>query len=91
MSFRDWSDDDYLEFHDDAFTSIFNEIDGVHYLSESDYAQAEQLFEQGWLTFGEYSKEEIDVIRGDFFDLVGLYEGDFDWQEFQDLYAAAGG
>lgn len=87
MSFRDWSDEDYSEFHDAAFEEIFNNIEGISYLDQQDLSDAEALFEAGWLTWGgEYSPDEIQAIRDEFYDLVGMYEDDFDWDSYRELY-----
>lgn len=86
MSYRDWSDDDFQEFHDDAFQDIFNEIPGVADLSEDDLTRAEDLFEAGWLTWGAYDRDQLEDIREQFYDLVGLYSEDFDWDSFRELY-----
>lgn len=86
MSSRDWSEDDFQEFNAEAYEQIFNEIPSVADLSEDDVQMAEQLFEAGWLTFGTYSFEQLQDIRDQFYDLVGLYEDDFDWEAYRELY-----
>jgi len=89
VSFRDWSDEEYEGFHDDAFEQIFNNIEGVAYLDGDDLSTAEALFEAGWLTWGgEYSKDELEAIRDEFYDLVNMYEDEFDWEEYRELYDA---
>lgn len=91
MSFRDWSEDDVNEFQDAAWESIYNEIPSVPYLSEDQDEQARELFEKGWLTFGVYSKEELDYYRDQFLDLVYMPENLFRalgfWREYRELYA----
>lgn len=86
MSSRDWSEDDYQEFRSDAYEQIFNEIPSVADLSEDDIVAAEDLFEAGWLTWGTYSQDQLEDIREQFYDLVGLYAEDFDWDSFRELY-----
>lgn len=86
MSSRDWSEDDFQEFNAEAYEQIFNEIPSVADLSEDDVQMAEQLFEAGWLTFGTYDFEQLQDIRDQFYDLVGLYEDDFDWEAYRELY-----
>lgn len=86
MAFRDWSDDDYQSFHDAAFQNIFNEIPSVPELDDERLEKAEALFEAGWLTFGEYSKEELDAIRDEFYNMVFIQESMFDWEEYRELY-----
>lgn len=90
MSYRDWSQEDYENFSQAAEQYIFNELDGLQELNDEQYSEAQTLFEAGWLTFGEYSKDELDAIRDEFYDLMGIQEQDFDWQEYRDLYSEAG-
>jgi hypothetical protein len=86
VSFRDWSDEGYNEFHDQAFQSIFNEIPSVSDLSIDELERAEALFEAGWLTFGEYSPDELYAIREEFYDQVYINEDQFDWAEYREIY-----
>lgn len=87
MSFRDWSDSDYERFHDEVFIGIFNEIEGVYYLSNDQQEYAEELFERAFLDdWGVLSKEEREALQDEFYDLVGLAPEDFDWQEFRESY-----
>lgn len=88
MSFRDWDEEGYNEFHEAAFESIFNEIPSVNDLNIDDLERAEALFEAGWLTFGEYNGDEIQAIRDEFYDLVNMYEDDFDWAGYREIYDA---
>lgn len=90
MSYRDWSQEDYDEFAAAAEQEIFNNLDNLQELNDEQYEEAQTLFEAGWLTFGEYSKEQLDAIRDEFYDLMGIQEQDFDWQEYRDLYSEAG-
>lgn len=92
MSFRDWSDADYEQFHDDVFRGIFNEIEGVYYLPQDEQERAEELFERAFLEgWGEMSKEEREALQDEFYDLVGLAPDDFDWDYFREAYDEAGG
>lgn len=86
MSYRDWSEYDEQSFRDNAYEQIFNEIPSVSDLSEDDIARAEELFDAGWLTFGTYSEDQLYDIREEFYDLVGLYEDDFDWEAYREVY-----
>lgn len=90
MPFRDWSADDYNEFHDRAFETIFNEIPTIPDLDDDRIERAEVLFEAGWLTFGQYSKAELDAIRDEFYDTVFIPASMFDWEEYRDLYSETG-
>ena len=92
-SFRDWSDEEFNSFVSEAETNIFQSGvigEQLQYLGDEQYEEAQELFEAGWLTFGEYSKEQLDNIRDDFYDLLGIQEDQFDWQEYRDLYSEAG-
>lgn len=87
MSFRDWDEEEYNDFHDAAFEEIFNNIESISDLDQSQLREAEALFEAGWLTWDDsYSTDEIYAIRDEFYDLVGMYEEDFDWEGFRELY-----
>lgn len=91
MSARDWSEEQYEQFYNQAFESIYNEIPSVPYLSDDEDTQARDLFEKGWLTFGEYTKEELDYYRDQFLDLTYMPENLFRalgfWQEYRELYS----
>lgn len=91
MAFRDWSDEQYQYFKDEAWRSIYNEIPSVPYLNEDEDDQARELFKQGWLTFGVYSKEELDYYRDKFLDLTYMPENLFRalgfWREYRELYS----
>jgi hypothetical protein len=99
MSFKDWNDQQYTQFHDDAFIGIFNRED-FRGLTEDDIAYAEELFEDGWLNMN-ISQAERQAARLDFSDIMG-YEYDdnpnspaygsprgFDWATFRDVYDGA--
>lgn len=86
MSARDWSEEDHREFNREAYEQIFDEIPSVADLSEDDVIRAEELFEAGWLTFNTYDADQLYDIREEFFDLVGLYAEDFDWESFREIY-----
>lgn len=90
MAFRDWSDDDYAFFQEEAFTSIYNEIPSVPYLSEESDDEARDLFFTGWLDFGA-SELEREAARQDFYDAVNMQESQFDWEEWRDLYDSVNG
>ena len=91
MSFRDWSQDDYREFQQNAYERIFDEIPSVADLSEADVISAEELFEAGWLVWGQYSQEQLEDIRDQFYDLVGMNSEDFDWEAFREDYEEVNG
>jgi hypothetical protein len=88
VSFRDWSEEEYEEFHDATFETIFNNISGIGDLDQNQLMEAEALFEAGWLTWDTYDMNEIFAIRDEFYDLVGMYEEDFEWEDYRELYDA---
>lgn len=88
MSYRDWSQEDYEEFAESVEMQVFRERPELQDLSDADFYKAEALFEAGWLTFGEYSKDMLDAIRDEFYDLLNIQERDFDWETYRELYDA---
>jgi hypothetical protein len=90
VAYRDWSEGQREYFQDQAFASIYNEIPSVPYLDEDADDQARELFEKGWLTFGEYSPEELAYFRDQFLDMVYMPENLFRalgfWREYRELY-----
>lgn len=90
MAYRDWSNADYRYFQEEAWTAIYNEIPSVPYLDEDTDDEAREAFEKGWLTFDEYSPEEIYSFRQTFFDLTYMPENLFNslgfWREYRELY-----
>ncbi len=90
MSFRDWSDDTFDWYHDQAYERMFNQIEGVYYLDSEDQQYAEELFETGWLDF-YVDPETRDQARIDFFNLVGLADESEFWEEWRELYDEANG
>lgn len=91
MSFRDWSDEQYEEFQNEAYASVYNNLPTVPYLDDTTDSTARELFAEGWLTFGEYTPEELYAIREQFYDLINIQESQFDWQDYRDLYAEVNG
>lgn len=91
MSYRDWSSDDYDEFYERNLNEIYYQLPTVPDLPPDINEEALELYEKGWLTFGEYSKDELDDIRNDFYDLIGITEDQFDWADWRDLYSEVNG
>jgi hypothetical protein len=91
VSYRDWSEGDHREFNRETYERIFDEIPSVADLSENDLIRAEELFEAGWQTFGIYDEDSLYNIREEFFDLVGLYSDDFDWEAYRETYDSING
>ena len=84
-SYRDWSEQQYDAFVENTKESILYEMP----IRNEIFPQAEALFEQGWLTFGEWSPDQLNSIRDAFYDLVGIQEDQFDWIEYRELYDEA--
>ncbi len=88
MSYRDWSQEDYSEFVESAEQDLFNQRPELQDLNDQQFFEAEALFQAGWLTFGEYSPEQLYAIRDQFYDLLNIQEQDFDWETYRELYDA---
>ena len=91
MSREYWSEGDFREFNRETYERIFDEIPSVADLSEDDVIRAEELFEAGWQTWGVYDEDQLYDIREEFFDLVGLYADDFDWEAYREIYDSING
>lgn len=91
MSFRDWTDDQTEYFQDEAYRAVYNNLPTVPYLDPFTDDRARELFAAGWLTFGEYTIEELEDIRNRFYDLINIQESQFDWQDYRLLYAEVNG
>lgn len=89
MSYADWSQEDYNQFHDSAFIEIFNQLD-LGYLTNEQVEEAEELFEAGWLNF-EISEDERQSYRLDFQNLINYEFSSEDWQTFRELYDETNG
>jgi hypothetical protein len=91
VAFRDWSEEQSEYFQQQAWERIYNEIPSVPYLDEGSDEEARELFEKGWLTFGVYSKEELDYYRDQFLDMTYMPENLFRalgfWTEYRELYS----
>src|SRR5260370_35425332 len=87
MTFRDWSYGDSVYFEQEAQERILQEIESYPYLSGAQQDEADELFKNGWLTFGEFSPAELQVIRDDFYDLLGIEEGMFDCTDYRHLHS----
>jgi hypothetical protein len=85
MAFRDWSEDDYQAFQEDAYASVYNEIYTVPYLTESEDVEARDLFFEGWLNF-DATEAQREAAREEFYDYVNIDPDEFDWQEWRDAY-----
>lgn len=81
MAYDDW---------DSGFREVFDDTPGADYLSGSEFDYAEALFEAGFTHTGsEYdamglSEDQVQAIRDEYFDFMGIDAGDFDWQEWRE-------
>jgi hypothetical protein len=81
MAYEDW---------DSQFQSAFDNVPGADYLSSEESRYAEALFEAGFThTSAEYesmglSEDEVQAIRDEFFDYMGINAAGFDWQEWRE-------
>lgn len=91
MAYRDWSDDQIEYFREEAYRDVYNNLPTVPYLDEETDDRARALFAEGWLNFGEYSPEQLEAIRDEFYDLINIQESQFDWEDFRDLYSEVNG
>ena len=87
MAFADWSNEDYQEFHDESFDLIFNNMDFA-YMSETDIAAAEEMFEQGWLNM-HLSAAEKNMWRHAFYDHMNMELNSEQWETYRELYDEA--
>lgn len=89
MAYADWAPDDYQYFHDAAFEEIFNHLDFA-YMSDDEIAQAEEMFEQGWLNMHLSSEDKL-AAREEFYNFTGLELDRDQWETYRELYEEAGG
>jgi hypothetical protein len=75
---------------DSPFQDFFDEIPGTDYLDDDEQRIVEALFEEGFThTAEEYeamglSEDEVQAIRDEFFDYMGLEEYEFDWEGWRE-------
>jgi hypothetical protein len=81
MAYENW---------DDSFQDVWSATPGTDYLSSEEASYAEALFETGFThTSAEYeamgySEDEIQAIRDEFFDYMGMDAADFDWEGWRE-------
>lgn len=90
-TYRDWTDGQREYFQNEAYRDVYNNLPSVPYLDPGTDEEARELFAQGWLTFGQYSPEQLQEIREQFYDLIGIQESQFDWADYRDLYREVNG
>jgi hypothetical protein len=89
LAWEDWAEDDYQDFHDDVFRQVFDSLDFT-YMSDDEIAQAEELFEQGWLNFHIPAEEKL-AWREAFQNFTNLELDSDQWATYRELYDGAGG
>lgn len=89
MAWDDWAPDDYQDFHDNVFREVFNSLD-FSYMSDDEIAQAEEMFEQGWLNFHIPADEKM-AWRVEFQNFTNLELDPDQWRAYRELYDEAGG
>lgn len=81
MAFDDWGD---------PFQDLWDSTPGTGALEDWEVAHVEALFEAGFThTAEEYeamglSEDQVDAIRAELFDYMGMDEGDFDWEGWRE-------
>lgn len=84
MSYDDW---------DQPFQNIFDDIPGMadsYDLPDFDTGYAEALFEAAFTHTGAeldamgYSPDDVQAMRDEFFDYIGIDESDFDWADWRE-------
>jgi hypothetical protein len=77
-----------------SFQGLYDDVPGMAtaYTADEhfDSGYAEALFEVGFtmhaneLEASGYSEDDVRAIREEFFDYMGIDEGDFDWEEWRE-------
>jgi len=81
MAYEDW---------DSQFQEVFDNTPGADYLSSEESSYAEALFDAGFThTSAEYdemgmSEDEVQAIRDEFFDFMGIDAESFDWEGWRE-------
>lgn len=75
---------------DDQFRELFDGVPGADYLSSEEANYAEALFEAGFThTNAEldalgFSMDDVQAIRDEFFEFMGIEYTDFDWEGWRE-------
>lgn len=81
MPYDDW---------DDQFRGFFDDIPGADYLSSEEANYAEALFEAGFTHHSAelealgLSMDDVEAIRAEFFEFMGIDSADFDWEGWRE-------
>lgn len=87
MAYADWSREAEEDFHDAAFDDIFNNLDFA-YMTETDIAAAEEMFEQGWLNM-HLSAPQKNMWRIAFYNHMQYELTSDEWRTYRELYEQA--
>lgn len=74
----------------DSFRDVFDFTPGASYLNHEEARYAEALFEAGFTYTGAeleamgLSEDQVNAIRNEFFDFMGIDYGDFDWEGWRE-------
>jgi hypothetical protein len=72
------------------FQDVYEGIPGTGYLDDTESNYAEALYETGfmhdsdWYEANGYSEDDIQAIREEFFDFMGIDAADFDWEGWRE-------
>jgi hypothetical protein len=81
VAYEDWAED---------FREVFDSVPGADYLSDEQEFIAEALFEIGFTMHSEelerlgYSPDDVQSIRDEFFEIMGIDSASFDWEEWRE-------
>lgn len=81
MAYEDWADD---------FQELFDSTPGADYLSSEQEFIAESLFEVAFTMHSDelealgYSPDDVQSMRDEYFDIMGIDASDFDWEEWRE-------
>jgi hypothetical protein len=85
VAYEDW---------DGPFREVYDDIPGMATAYENDSnfdsGYAEALFEVGFMMHAAeleaagYSEDDVNAIREEFFDYVGIDQADFDWADWRE-------
>jgi hypothetical protein len=85
MAYDDW---------DEPFRELYDDVPGMavayDHDTQFDSGYAEALFEVGFtmhaneLEAAGYSEDDVRAIREEFFDYMGIDEGQFDWADWRE-------
>lgn len=81
MAYDDW---------EGSFRDVFDNVPGADYLSDEEFNYAENLFDLGFTHTSEeydsmgYSEDQIQAVRDEYFDLMGIDSRDFDWEGWRE-------